>query len=141
MRKLITILLVGLFLPLFGQDIPTQVREALETPDTSLLVKAYSVRYYLDSLEQIEDLQLVREDVEYFILDYLPSRYVGQIVEYIEPECTGAYSESTYLNTNDFLYPICFYYRKRSPNNPPANPTDKWAVDIYYKVKIKVFWP
>ena len=140
MKYLISIVLLAFSLNVYGQNIQTQIKDALETPDTAILTKAYSKRYYLDSAEQITNIAAVRSDIEYFILDYIPSRYIGQVVEYLNPVCEGAFTEETFLNSGGEEYPVCFYYRIRQPNNPPMNPTDKTAVDVYYKVKIKVFW-
>lgn len=140
MKTTLTLLLLAFTFSLFGQDIPTQISDALETPDTSVLVKAYSKRYYVDSAGQIANIQAVRSDMQYFILGYIPSRYVGQEIEFLEPDCSGNYTESTFLNTGGELFPICFYYRLRQPNTPPMNPTDSLGVDVYYKVKVKTFW-
>lgn len=140
MKTTLTLLLVIFAMNLFGQYIPMQIMGALETPDTSVLLTGYSKRYYLDSAEQIADIQAVRADMNYFVLNYIPNRYNGQTVEYLEPGCTENYKESTHLNTGGEIYPICFYYKVIQPNNPPINSSDSLAVDVYYKVKIRTFW-
>lgn len=140
---------ITLFLALFlfscgktteAQTIPEQIQETLESPDTVENVILYVTRYYLDSNDLIEDVQPVREDMEWYVFERMPEKFPDRDIEYLQHRCDGNGEYVTYLNSGGEEYPICFSIAIREPNNPPINVTDKRAVDVSYKFLVRLTW-
>lgn len=143
------ILTITLFLALFlfscgkkteAQTIPEQIQETLEAPDTVENVVLYVVRYYLDSNDLIEDVKPVRDDMEWYVFTRMPEKFPDRNIEYLEHACDGPGDYITYLNSGGEEYPVCFSIAIREPNNPPINITDKRAVDVSYKFRVRLTW-
>lgn len=117
-----------------------QIKETLESEDEVVHTIKYVKRYYLGTNDLIEDLKPVREDMEWYVLTRMPEKFPDRNIEYLEQECDGSNEYNTFLNTGGEQYPICFSTQLREANTPPANVTDKDAVDVSYTFKVKLTW-
>lgn len=123
-----------------AQTIPQQIQETLESPDTVENVILYVKRYYLDSNDLIEDVEPVRSDMEWYVFERMPEKFPDRNIEYLEHSCDRSGDYITYLNSGGEQYPICFSIAIREPNTPPANVTDRRAVDVSYKFLVRLTW-
>jgi hypothetical protein len=131
MKQLLAILILAVPIFLSAQTVGEQLEDILEQPDTiEIINKVYAPHYYLDSNDVITDYLEVREEIEWYMLERIPSLYPNREVEYLE--CLDNEDRTnSFLNMGSYTLPVQFRWRIFE-SNTQFNPTDNDRLVVYY---------